>query len=117
MKRNPSLGLGLRLIVAGYLLYIAYVQFKSLPTTEHFALSLVFGILFTAVGIAFGIWAVLVYRKDTKPAPEEEKEPVDAEFSEAEAAEEKPEMIEAKEEPSADEAAPLQKAEEESFEE
>lgn len=108
MKKNPSLGLGLRLIVAGYLLYIAYIQFKNLPTTEHFALSLVFGILFSAVGVAFGIWAVLIYRKDTKPAPKEEP---------AETVEETKETIDAPEPPKIEDAAPMQETDEDSFEE
>ena len=73
-KRNPTLGLCLRLLVAGYLLYIAYVQFSSLSTTDHFALSLVFGILFTAVGVFFAIWAFLTWRRDSKPEPEPEPE-------------------------------------------
>ena len=73
-KRNPVLGVSLRLLVAGYLLYIAYVQFSSIPTTDHVALTIVFGILFAAVGVFFAIWAIFAYRQDTKPQPKEEEE-------------------------------------------
>lgn len=63
-ERNPQVALGLRCLVAGYLVHLSFLIDSG---EEHAGWGIAAAaVLFAAGGIAFCIWAVLQYRKERK---------------------------------------------------
>ncbi len=68
-KKNPVTALSLRILVAGYLVYLGWKVRPEDGSIPLFAAA----ILFMAAGAAFAIWAVLEYRRARGAEEGEEK--------------------------------------------
>jgi hypothetical protein len=58
--KNPLMALCLRILVAGYL---AYLGLQIWPEKDNIMLT-VASVFFLAAGAAFGIWAILKFKRD-----------------------------------------------------